>query len=1176
MSDTTESSTREALLAELAELVTPLAVLSSPDDVAKLVRALGFDVPAITQLPEAFGLLVTGVDDVRHALGQLGAATTDDARKTAAASLLTAVTAVLGGAAGLASAIEAGFDELGDFVGESGLASELPRRLLDLVLLQYLIAKHGAIVELLLWLGLVDFVVQQPDAPTHRIDAIIPTVHWERIPLLFSNPVSILDQVYGWSTDFRADKFLARTMGFVGALGLPLGEFPQSSELADALHRPPDPRTEYRVSLLRKGKLFDAATAAEVGLRLCEVPPAGALGTGVAILPYAAGAATFVGTLAPGWTLQVKTALDITAGIALVLRPPQTLGFETGLLGGAAAAVSGKLGIGVRRAAPPDTEIILLGEKGKTRLAIREFGAALTGALGQPPELIMSVDVVGLTIAVVPADGDGFLKKVLPPEGIKASGDLGIDASTKTGFRFRGGAGFEVELPLKLSLGGVVELKSLWVRIGASAEGLQLALALTVVVKIGPVNGTVERIGLQAALVPTVAGSPGNFGALDLRTRFKPPAGAGLSVVAGPVSGGGYLFFDPDHEQYAGVLQLSFKTIGLTVIGLLTTRLPDASGAPGAATQGFSLLLIIAFDLPPIQLGYGFTLNGVGGLLGINRTMVVDALRNGVRNGTVDSILFPTNPVARAAEIISNLRSIFPPAQGRYVFGPMVKIGWGPNAILEFQAAVILELMAPIRLVVLGKVQAALPDKKDAIVVLRLDIVGVIDFDRSEVSVDASLVDSRIAAFAITGDMALRVGWGATKQFALAAGGFHPRFQPPATFPALGRLAISLANSDNPRLRLESYFALTTNSIQFGAALDIYASFDTFAGTFSVAALANFDALIQFQPFALMADLGASVDIARNSVPILHAALHASLSGPGPWHAIGYAEFDFIGKHRIAFEATVGEPAEQPPSTIAPAELATRLVEAFGRADAWGALPPADGERIVTLRTQPDGDRMLVHPLGALSVRQRLLPLDKVIERFGASVVASVTFTLAGFRIGGPTAPAAETLRDDFAPGQFTPLSDDDRVGRPAFEAMASGGRVNVTAFRVPTDAPAGASATAAFEDAIVDDEPALDERLARPIGVSIAALPEAVLLQVARRGAAGLAPTRAGGAADFVARNLALGVRGERYVAASTDTLRSQAGGPVAGASCAEALDRVAKTRPGAAQAALLHEAGP
>jgi hypothetical protein len=797
------------------------------------------------------------------------------------------------------------------------------------------------------------------------------------------------------------------------------------------------------------------------------------------------------------------------------------------------------------------------------------------------PDLTASIDLKDVLLAIQGGDGDGFLASVLPRDPITLKADLGLDMGLRSGFRFRGSGSIEKRFVLMLEL-GPLKIREFQLGIGLSADGITFRLTGTIGLSLGPLQAVVEEMGLAASLRAAVAKTAsavavGNLGSFDFGVGFKPPAGAGLSISAGPVTGGGYIFFDPENEEYAGVLQLSFKTIGLTVIGLLTTRLPDASGQPGATHQGFSLLLIIAFDLPPIQLGYGFTLNGVGGLLGINRTMVVDTLRNGVRNGTVDSILFPTNPVARAAEIITNLRSIFPPAEGRYVFGPMVKIGWGPNAILEFQAAVVLELLAPIRLVILGKIQAALPQKKDAIVILRLDIVGVIDFDRSEVSVDASLVDSRIATFAITGDMALRVGWGATKQFALAAGGFHPCFQPPAGFPELGRLAISLANSDNPRLRLESYFALTANSIQFGAALDIYAKMDTFAGTFSVAALANFDALIQFQPFSIQADLGASVDISRNNVPILHAALHASLTGPGPWHATGYAEFDFVGKHRIAFEASVGEPAPQPPVTISPNDLATQLAAALARADAWSALPPDDGDRIVSLRNQASDNSILVHPLGALSARQRLLPFGKSISRFGAAVVSPVTFSLTGFAINGPSQGSAEILNDEFAPGQFTPLTDDERVARPAFEEMQSGGRVKVAAFLVPTDAPGGTTVSSQYEEATVDYDPIADARVATTSAGISSVITSDALMHLARGGAAGFASTRAGGAADFTARKLAVGVNGECYVAASGDSLAPIAGTPTGGASYAEALDDIAAapaTRK-SSQVALSHEVG-
>src|SRR5262249_13711596 len=227
----------------------------------------------------------------------------------------------------------------------------------------------------------------------------------------------------------------------------------------------------------------------------------------------------------------------------------------------------------------------------------------------------------------------------------------------------------------------------------------------------------------------------------DLSFGFKPPAGIGLNIDAKVVTGGGYLFFDPAHEQYTGVLQLHIQGgIAVTAIGLLTTRMPDGS-------RGFSLVAIIAGQFPPLQLGLGFTLSGLGGLLALNRTVAVDVLRAGIRNNTLGSILFPPDPVANAPRIISDLHAVFPPARDRFVFGPMARIGWGSPTILTLDLGLIFEIPDPVRLLVLGRLQAVLPDENHALVRLRMDALGVIDVERGQLALDATLFDSRLFSF---------------------------------------------------------------------------------------------------------------------------------------------------------------------------------------------------------------------------------------------------------------------------------------------------------------------------------------------------------------------------------------------------------------------------------------------
>ena len=91
------------------------------------------------------------------------------------------------------------------------------------------------------------------------------------------------------------------------------------------------------------------------------------------------------------------------------------------------------------------------------------------------------------------------------------------------------------------------------------------------------------------------------------------------------------------------------------------------------------------------------------------------------------------------------------------------------------------------------------------------------------------------------------MNWEGSPNFALAVGGLHPAFNPPPNFPKLERIAINLSAGDNPRIRCEAYFALTANTVQFGARAELYAS----ASGFSIQGEIGFDVLIQLDPFHL-------------------------------------------------------------------------------------------------------------------------------------------------------------------------------------------------------------------------------------------------------------------------------------------------------------------------------------
>src|SRR5262249_52176195 len=157
-------------------------------------------------------------------------------------------------------------------------------------------------------------------------------------------------------------------------------------------------------------------------------------------------------------------------------------------------------------------------------------------------------------------------------------------------------------------------------------------------------------------------------GAADLTIGFKPPKGIGLAVDATVVKGGGYVFFDPDRHQYAGVGSLTVHAgVELTIDIVVLVTSNDRAVAPEPT---YSLLVLASVEFSPgVSLFGGFFLTGLGLLVGIQREMDADAIRAGVKSGLIESLLFPKDPVARAPQLVDDLNHAFPAMRDRFVFG---------------------------------------------------------------------------------------------------------------------------------------------------------------------------------------------------------------------------------------------------------------------------------------------------------------------------------------------------------------------------------------------------------------------------------------------------------------------------------------------------------------------------
>lgn len=657
-------------------------------------------------------------------------------------------------------------------------------------------------------------------------------------------------------------------------------------------------------------------------------------------------------------------------------------------------------------------------------------------------------------------NADSFIGKLLADAEIEGSFDLGLEWKLSTGLSIKGGGGLEIGLPIHKSI-GPLEIGTVYVALSIKDDGkFNFETSVSLQGSLGPIQVSIERLGVNSKLGFKDDSNNSKYGLFDSSIDFKPPSGAGIAINAGVVIGGGYLYFDPDKEEYAGALEISIANlVSVKAIGLVTTKMPDGK-------KGFSMLIILTAEFnPAFQLGFGFTLNGVGGLLGLNRTVLLDPLREGVRTGTVNNIMFPTNVIANAPRIISDLKAIFPPYEGKFLIGPMAKLGWGTPTLISLSFGLIIEI--PGNIAILGVLKIVLPDEAASIIKLQVAFVGTIDFDKKMLTFDASLYDSSVLTMSLEGDMALRIKWGDNPNFLVSIGGFHPSYTPPPlALPALKRLAITILNNNIAKIRVECYQAVTSNSVQFGAKAEIKLDLKACDISGHIA----FDALFQFNPFYFIISLSASFKLKAAGISLMSVHIKMSLEGPTPWraHGTGSVSLLFI-KISANFDITWGD---KKTTTLPKIEVLPLLLQQLSKDEQWQITAFNANKLLVTLRKEEEtsAPALVLHPSGGLVVQQKIMPLNVGIDKIGSQASADLKTAKITEAKSGDTVLTLKEVREDFARAQFQKMSDADKLSKPAFEKMQGGVEISMGSNAVRSGR--NIRRKIAYETTIIDKEP--------------------------------------------------------------------------------------------------------
>ena len=756
------------------------------------------------------------------------------------------------------------------------------------------------------------------------------------------------------------------------------------------------------------------------------------------------GASSLSATTAGGWTLTVAGTAELSGALALLVEPGRT----TDVSGGGA----GSLGVTVARTPSPRWRPF--GTPTSTRLEVGSAAAGVELVAGADREVVVSAGVGDAEMVL--ATGSPFLATLLGAEQLSAPFALELRWSSASGFTIAGSLGVSITVNLDRDVGPVFLDRLEIAAVVGDADGaaLELSSRLSATATLGPVTFAVDGLGVAFGIGPADGGAD-SIGPLLLRASPVPPRGYGATLVAPLCSGGGFLFIDREGPRYSGALAIDIAGVGITAFAVVDTELPGA---------GWALYATLTADFPvPIPLGFGFTLAGVGGILALNRTVDVDALALGLRAGAADAVLFPDDPAKDALTLLGNLDQWFPIADGSTVIGPVAKIGWGVPELVTVQLGVVV-VVPDLIVMLLASVTVVLPDADAAILTLHADVLGAVDVPAATVTVVASLYDSTLLGlYDLSGDVGFHAALSGQPFFVLSIGGYHPEFTPPGALPSslldlrVMRFAVEL--DEHVSISLESYLAITSNTVQFGARLDLEASVEVLFTTYTARGWVGFDVLLTLIPLSLSAQLTAGVAVSAGDRELFGVDLSLHLQGPDPWHAVGRAVFDFFGFH-VDLLFDIGHPPAIPPRD--PVDVGAQVRAALDDDAAWQpGTGGADWAAGLVTTPVPDGTAggdwtgPSIRPDQSLVVRQSVAPLNRELTAFGELAPIAPTVSLTAPTIGRVVDGTPDWVDDWFAPAQFDRLAGAARLSSPSYELMTAGVVLADDAVDLPAD-PAG------------------------------------------------------------------------------------------------------------------------
>lgn len=580
---------------------------------------------------------------------------------------------------------------------------------------------------------------------------------------------------------------------------------------------------------------------------------------------------------------------------------------------------------------------------------------------------------------------------------------------------------FQKDIDLKF-----VKFKDLAMDIGLDNGNFKAGVQTTFIADLQCVSFTFADLGLGVNCnLFTPDGKPGT---LKANPQISYPTSISINVDASAVKGSGFIQWQKEKHRFVGALELNIlEKFGVNTILALTT---------GEGKDPFSFMgaLCVTFA-PPIQLGMGFTLTKIGGSLGLNRGIDVDNLRSAVYDGSLSSILFAENIAENFDKVLANVDKYYPITEDQMYFGLLGQIK--KETLLSADFGLFIQAPDPITIIAAGTVRIRQTDSNEKMIAINANFMGCVQIDKG-LSFDASLVDSKLVGIDVYGDMAMRIYWGGdTKGFILSIGGFHPQYKPESGFNLVDmkRMGMKL-NRGAIKMSLEAYFAITSNTVQFGSTFNITIGWKKFG----LVGNASFNALFHFKPFSFQTDMSFGLAVKVGKSTLCSTSLSFNLSGPAQWHAKGTASFKVLFvRVKVNFNETWGK--KQSDSNRKYIDIFPLYTSAFDDNSNWKTISTDLSDNMVGMST-PRGKDLIVQPNDLISFNQSAVPFSTNLNCYGEDEIGDYKkFEFQDICVGDESLNEhnRELETSSFAPSLTKKMTDSEKLKAPSYESKSSG-----------------------------------------------------------------------------------------------------------------------------------------